>query len=162
MTLRREAHERLVGTVDVEELSDTVAAVNLEGDCDMATAPSLEGHVMRLLGNGTHVIINLSDATFIDSSIVRALFNADAAARKNGHLVALQIGTAAAVERVLELTCADKHLPVAKTRTQALALLESAPSPRVDVRPLPARTSVSRGGGHQAGSLAGASAELPL
>jgi anti-sigma B factor antagonist len=125
MTTRREARERRIGTVRIDHLGERVAAINLEGDCDMATAPLVEGHVARLLDEHKRLIINLSDATFIDSSIVRALFDADAAARRNGHVVVLEFGTTAVVERVLAITSMDKHLLTAKTRAEALVLLES-------------------------------------
>ena len=110
--------------IHVVEASAAVTALDLEGEFDIDAAPGIVEHAERVLGAGKHLIVNLSGATFIDSSIVHALFTANEAAESAGRVFVLQFGTHAAVEKVLSITGADKHLPIAPTREQALELIE--------------------------------------
>lgn len=123
MTLSPEAAAPLI---EVVHATDEIVALDLGGEFDISTAPELTQHVEHVLASGKHLIVNLSDATFIDSSIVHALFAADAAARASGRTFVLQFGTHAAVERVLEITGTDKALPNASTRRAAIGLIEGA------------------------------------
>jgi len=79
--------------IDIVKATDEITAIDLKGDFDIASAPELVEHARRLLDSGQHVIMNLSDATFIDSSIVHALFTANEIANGKGEQCVLQVGT---------------------------------------------------------------------
>jgi len=111
--------------IHVTEPTDSVTALDLEGEFDVDAAPGIVEHTGRVLREGRHLIVNLSGATFIDSSIVHALFKADEAAKSADRMFVLQFGTHAAVEKVLSITGADEHLETAPTRERAIELIEA-------------------------------------
>lgn len=111
--------------VDVVKVTDEITAIDLEGELDIANAPEVIRQAQRLLGDGRHLIINLSDATFIDSSIVNALFTVNAAAAGQDRRCVLQFGTHPGVERVLSITGADRKLACAPSRQKAIDLINS-------------------------------------
>ena len=113
-----------VGELHVLAETNEVAALCLEGEFDMANAPQIVGEGEQLLGGGKQLILDLSDATFVDSSAVHALFRLAATARKHDRVVVLQLGTAAIVERALEISGLHQVLPRASTRGEALAAIE--------------------------------------
>jgi|SRR5436190_24053634 len=110
--------------IHLVDATQTIVALDLEGEFDIDAAPMVVDHADRVLAGGKDLIINLSDATFIDSSIIHALFKANEAAESAGRKFVLQFGTHAAVERVLSITGADTSLPTAPTRTQAIEVIE--------------------------------------
>jgi anti-anti-sigma factor len=126
MTGYRTDHEVAVGTIEVVRVADTVTALELEGEFDMSQALDLTEHATKVLSEDQDLIVNLSDVTFIDSTIVRAFFGIDAAAREGGRAFVLQFATSPGVERVLSITAADAQLTTARSRAEAIDLIESA------------------------------------
>ena len=107
------------GELHVFAETDEISALCLEGEFDLANAPQIIEEGERLLAD-KQVILDLSDATFIDSSVIQALLRLGAEARKNGRVVVLQLGTAAIVERVIEISGIEHALPRASTRPEAI------------------------------------------
>jgi anti-anti-sigma regulatory factor len=68
------------------------------------------------------VIVDLSVAEFVDSSVLNALLQGDRLARDRGRLLTLQVGTEAIVARVLEVSGLLEHLVHASTRERAFEL----------------------------------------
>ncbi len=112
--------------IRIVEATDEIVALDLEGEFDISAAPDVAEHAKQAIDAGKHLIVNLSDVTFIDSSMIHALFTADAAAAKSGRRFVLQFGTHASVERVLEITGTDKALTAAPTRDAAIGLIRQA------------------------------------
>jgi len=67
------------------------------------------------------VVVDLSEASFIDSSILGLLAQADRTARIAGRRFRLQVGTAPIVERVLQISGLLDHLDWVPSRERALA-----------------------------------------
>ena len=109
--------------IEAVDVADGIAALDLEGEFDLTAADAIVEQAEEILAAGKHLIVNLSGATFIDSSTIQALFKADAAARKAGRVVVLQFGSRASVARVLSITGADEALPIRPTREQAIELI---------------------------------------
>jgi anti-sigma B factor antagonist len=85
----------------------------LSGDLDLAVAPELQDVVIRLLppDEVRAVAIDLSEVTFIDSTVIGIVaMGHKRAARSGGHLVV--VGASGRVERVLELTGINSMLDV--------------------------------------------------
>ena len=97
-----------------------IAGLCLEGEFDLANAPQIIEEAERLVADEKQLILDLSEATFIDSSVIHALFRVGAEAKKNGRVVVLQLGTAAIVERVIEISKIDHVLPRVSTRPEAV------------------------------------------
>jgi anti-sigma B factor antagonist len=113
------------GTIRVDRETDGITAVCLEGDCDLTNAPVLDDEIDRALESGTGLILDLSDATFIDSSVIHVLLGA--ARKASGPeepAVVLQLGTAVSVERVLKIVSIERVLPRAHDRQEAIRLIQ--------------------------------------
>lgn len=108
------------GTLRVEPQANDILALSLVGEFDMANAPSIGTEGEQALRAGNHVILDLSDATFIDSSAIAALFTVANGAITNRRVAVLQLGTAAIVEKMLELSRIERVLPRVHTRSEAL------------------------------------------
>lgn len=118
--------EHRAGAIGVVPETDEIVALTLEGDFDLANAPDLADQIDRTLEGGKDLILDLSEATFIDSSVVNVLVQASQAAGAREQAVVLQLGTAAIVERVLEIVNIEQILPRAHDRREAVNLIQQA------------------------------------
>ena len=118
-----------LGELSVFAETDEIAGLHLEGEFDMANAPLIIEQGERLLADDKQLIVDLSDATFIDSSVVTALFRLGAVARKNGRVIVLQLGTAAIVERVIEISNMERVFPRVSTRSEAIDTIRQLQRP---------------------------------
>jgi anti-anti-sigma factor len=116
------------GVVRVVPETDEIVAVCLEGDFDLSNAPAIGKEVGLALEDGNDLILDLSQATFIDSSVVHVLVNASKAVIGSDRAVVLQLGTAAIVERVLEIAEIERVLPRAHERQEAVRIIQQASS----------------------------------
>lgn len=90
--------------------SDT-AWIHLAGEIDLATAPELQATLAEAQGHARLVVADLRDLTFIDSSGIHLLLDADEAARRSsGHFVLIR--GAANVERVLAIAGVAERLQI--------------------------------------------------
>jgi anti-anti-sigma factor len=75
------------------------------GELDLATAPELERLVMPLVREGREVVVDLRGLDFMDSSGVRILIAAHAAAEESGgRFLILRTEPGSPVQRVLEIS----------------------------------------------------------
>jgi len=96
------------------------AVVECVGEHDIATAPQLGQLLLRLVAENKLVVLDLSEAAFIDSSI---LFCITKAHRLSGNLETrfkLQIATCPIVEQALEASGVLDLVEVAHSREEAL------------------------------------------
>jgi anti-sigma B factor antagonist len=98
-----------------------VAVITFSGEHDLNTAPELRERLSAALEDGSPIVVDLSGAAFIDSSIIGAVLDArrEAHERGLGFAVALS-GGAQPVERVLEVTNLTATLPVHGSREDAV------------------------------------------
>jgi anti-anti-sigma factor len=123
------------GTIRVVLERDGVVAVCLDGEFDLANASVLRDEIDGALSSGDDVIVDLAQATFIDSSVIHVLFaSARAAGERNRRLV-LQLGTATIVERALEIAAIERVIERAHDREEAVSLLQRQAPPRGRARP---------------------------
>jgi anti-sigma B factor antagonist len=117
------------GNISVEQ-SNGVAVVVLEGEHDVHTAPSLSGRIDSLLSEGVPVVIDLNGASFIDSSILRALIVARTASQEKslGFAVCLDQAGESAVQRVFEIARAGELFPVLPSVAEAVERVRSTRS----------------------------------
>ena len=102
--------------------SDGVAIVTVEGEHDVYTAPSLSEQLDLLLEERVPFVIDLTPATFVDSSVLRVLLEARRRADEEGigFAVALAQDDAGPVKRVLDITGLVPVLPVHPAREVAI------------------------------------------
>ena len=112
---------------DIEVLypSPGVAVVVCSGEHDMTTREETDRLFGLLVTENDLVVIDLSEARFIDSSFVNNLLKADRLARQQATLVRLQIGSALIVRRVLEISGLVAKLECVDSREAALRVVEA-------------------------------------
>jgi len=78
--------------------------VIVSGELDAASSPDLDESLARLMSEGVdHLVVDLSDVSFLDSSGLRSIIRAlNALAERNGTLRVS--GVSPAVQRILEVT----------------------------------------------------------
>jgi anti-anti-sigma factor len=112
-------------TVDRVGRSSWIAA--LQGEHDMTNSDQLRAELGTIFAHGTAVIVDLSAATFIDSSTVRELIaaqeRADDVPTEELAIVAPRDGFA---RRVLDLLQADRVLRIFENREEALRALQAS------------------------------------
>jgi anti-sigma B factor antagonist len=108
------------GELALERNDAGLAVVTISGEHDLSTAPNLRRRLDSLLDEGTATVVDLSPATFIDSSILGVILDSRrrTAEAKIGFAVVHANG-ADAVDRVLEVTGLRAELPVHTRREQA-------------------------------------------
>jgi anti-anti-sigma factor len=83
------------------------------GELDVATADDVQAELERVEAtDASSIVLDLSDLTFMDSTGVRLLVNAEVRSRADSSRLTLLRGRPA-VQRVLELTSVDVLLPFA-------------------------------------------------
>lgn len=112
------------GAIRVDSETDAIIAVCVEGDFDLANVHVLRDHIGRALETGNDLIVDLSEATFIDSSIISVLFDAAKAVKGRQQTVVLQVATAPVVERALELVGIESVLPRVHDRMEAVEMIQ--------------------------------------
>jgi anti-sigma B factor antagonist len=97
------------------------AVVALKGEHDRDAKDEAEHLLSQLVDEQDLVVVDVSEATFIDSSFLHNLVLADKRARLSGSQFRLQMGTAPIVRAALEISGLLQTLSVASTREEALA-----------------------------------------
>jgi anti-sigma B factor antagonist len=111
--------------------AEGVVLVSVHGEHDIASAPGLRGAIEQALARSQHVVVDLTPATFVDSTVLGVLLGARGRAEEEevGYAVVLEPGDGdPAVRRVLEVTGLDGLLPVHRDRDAAVRTL-AAPAP---------------------------------
>jgi anti-sigma B factor antagonist len=96
--------------------------VEVHGEHDLHTAPGIRDRVDSAIDAGSAVVIDLSPASFIDSSVIRVILETRGRALEagSGFAVALAGDGAPPVLRVLEVTGLTEQLPVLGDRDEAI------------------------------------------
>ena len=112
----------------VERDAEGVAVLQLRGEHDVYTAPTLREQIMALTEEGVPVVIDLDPATFIDSSILGVLLGALRRAREQGSGFAVVISDASdpTVRRIFEVTGLYPVFPVFGSREEAASASAAA------------------------------------
>jgi anti-anti-sigma factor len=109
------------GEIAVDRADGGVAVITFSGEHDLNTAPELRERLARAIEAGQPIVVDLSGAAFIDSSIIGAVLDARREAHKRGLGFAVALsGGAQPVERVLEVTNLTATLPVHPSREAAV------------------------------------------
>ena len=115
--------------IQLDRSDGGVAVVVVEGEHDVYTAPSLSEELDSLLEERVPFVIDLTSATFVDSSVLRVLLEAKRRADEGdlGFAVALGQSDAGPVRRVLDITGLVPVLPVYSGREEAIEAARSGP-----------------------------------
>jgi anti-sigma B factor antagonist len=118
------------GELAVERNDAGLAVLTISGEHDLSTAPVLRRRLDSLLDESIATVVDLSPATFIDSSILGVILDARrrAAAARIGFAV-IHANGADAVDRVLDVTGLRAELPVYARREEAFAEVTASGEP---------------------------------
>ena len=112
--------------IDVSHPGESTAVVALRGEHDLTTNHEIADLLAREVSNNDIVVVDVSDALFIDSSFLHNLVRADRDARARGSRFVLQMGTAPIVRSALRISGLLEHLDVADSRGAATAPVAAA------------------------------------
>ena len=109
----------------VDRNEPDVAVLYVKGEHDLDTAPTLRERLATLHGEGCSVILDLTEATFIDSSILAAIVDGHRTANDNGLSFVVTLGPSGSpgVRRILQITGLSEALTVRERREEALAAI---------------------------------------
>jgi anti-sigma B factor antagonist len=108
-----------------------VLVVVVRGEHDIYTAPALRDRLDEAVGGEpAGVVVDLSGATFLDSSILGALLEARRQALEAGigYVVCIGPDPEPGVARILEITGLVPVFPVVRSLEEALTAARSAPA----------------------------------
>ena len=114
-------HDDQRGTVEVAHELPHLAVVTLAGEHDISTSESLEQALERAAAN-SNVLVDLSDCTFVDSTVITVLIRTSEAVKAGGEQLVLVIPPAQrAIARIAEMTGLGHLMPLYESRDAALA-----------------------------------------
>jgi anti-sigma B factor antagonist len=104
-----------------------VVVVSVEGEHDIYTAPTLRERLDDALGRGGGIVVDLTRATFVDSSVLGALLDSRRRALEAGQGFVVCVGEAVepGVQRILDITGLVPVLPVVSGRDDAIEAARS-------------------------------------
>ena len=106
--------------VQVESPRAGAAVVVFTGEHDLATSKSVEALLGSLIEDNELVVVDFSEAEFVDSSTIHTLVKSHRVAQQRSSTLRLQLGTAPIVHRAFELSGILELLDCAPTREEAL------------------------------------------
>jgi anti-sigma B factor antagonist len=111
-----------IGEFALEQTDVGVAVLSISGEHDLNTVPELRRRLDELVGEDSSIVVDLSPATFVDSSILGVILEVRRHANDAGlGFAVVQDGSVEAVARVLEITGLRAELPVHESKGDAVA-----------------------------------------
>jgi anti-anti-sigma factor len=119
----RESAPRPRPASEVEALSASVAVATLRGEHDLSTKSEVAGALATACKHA-YVVVDLSDCTFIDSTVIALLLTAHRRqVEREGQLHVVVPSGAYAVQRIVTLANLGSILTIHETRDEALAAI---------------------------------------
>ena len=110
-----------------ETLAGDLIIIRLEGEVDLYAAPELKDHVNSAIERGRNkLILDLSDATFIDSTPLGILVSGMKRLRPRGGMLAV-LCPDPTMARIFDITGPNRMSSVHATLDDAIATLEGKP-----------------------------------
>jgi anti-sigma B factor antagonist len=112
--------------IEDESFREDSIVIKLQGEVDLYAAPELKDHVNRAIESGkTKLVLDLSEATFIDSTTLGILVSGMKRLRPRGGMLAV-LCPDPTMARIFDITGLNRMFSVHETLDAALAALESA------------------------------------
>jgi anti-sigma B factor antagonist len=105
-----------------EDLADDVSVVALRGDADRFQAEAVTAAIDKVRDDGRHVVMEVSDTTYIDSTMIAALVATSEQGRRRAGPLVVICGNDR-LRRSLRIKGLESILAIAGDREQALGLL---------------------------------------
>ena len=116
----------------IADLADGDATiVDVTGEIDMDTGPAFQAGLLHALGAGRGgLIVDLSRASFLDSSALTSLVNAFDGLRKRGGGSLAIVATDARMRALFDVARLDRDFQIFDSRADALAALAASAAER--------------------------------
>jgi anti-sigma B factor antagonist len=107
----------------LDDAAGDVVVVVVEGEHDIYTAPTLRERLEEAIARAGGIVVDLTGATFVDSSVLGALLAARRRALEadQGFVVCVGASVEPGVQRILDITGLTPVLPVVSERAAAIA-----------------------------------------
>ena len=103
-----------------EEVDSDTHVISLGGEVDLYTAPEFKERMVQVIDDGKkRVVVDLSEATFIDSTTLGVLVGGVKRLRPSGGSLAL-VCTDQNIQKIFEITGLDRVFPIHESREAAL------------------------------------------
>jgi anti-anti-sigma factor len=106
--------------VRVDSPGDGVVVVEFTDEHDLTTKEAVRALLARLIDENDLVVVDVTDAQFIDSSFVHNVLLADQTAKEKGKTFRLQLGTAPIVQCALGMSGILDVISTARSREEAI------------------------------------------
>jgi anti-sigma B factor antagonist len=104
-----------------QEVDADTHVIELGGEIDLYTAPEFKQRMSEIIEEGkTRIVVDLSQATFIDSTTLGVLVGGVKWLRPEGGSLAL-VCTDENIVKIFEITGLDRVFPIHESRDEALA-----------------------------------------
>ena len=108
-----------------EEIDAETQVIELGGEIDLYTAPEFKERMVALIEDGKkRIVVDLSAATFIDSTTLGVLVGGVKRLRPTGGSLAL-VCTDQNITKIFEITGLDRVFPIHPSRDAALAAVDN-------------------------------------
>ena len=112
-----------------EAVDDSTHVIELGGEVDLYTAPEFKERLVQVIEDGKkQLVVDLSKATFIDSTTLGVLVGGVKRLRPSGGSLAL-VCTDQNITKIFEITGLDRVFTIHATRDEALATLGASSTP---------------------------------
>jgi anti-sigma B factor antagonist len=108
-----------VAPIDLERDGE-VTIVVVRGEHDLSTAETLRSQLDAVRAERRPFVVDLSQATFIDSAVLGVLIAAHDRASSDGTAVAFAVGSGPTVRKIIDLTGLEGVLPITDSRADAI------------------------------------------
>ncbi|MEA2308526.1 MAG: anti-sigma factor antagonist [Thermoleophilaceae bacterium] len=107
--------------IDDESIDAETHVIELGGEVDLYTAPEFKERLVQVIEDGKkNLVVDLSKATFIDSTTLGVLVGGVKRLRPSGGSLAL-VCTDQNISKIFEITGLDRVFPIHASREEALA-----------------------------------------
>jgi len=106
--------------INTEKLKDDAYVISLGGEVDLYTAPEFKQQLLEVIGEGaTHVVVDLTKTTFIDSTTLGVLVGGVKRLRTSGGQLAL-VCADRNITKIFEITGLDRVFTIYSTLVEAV------------------------------------------
>lgn len=120
----REEERSAVPLAELESVEDDgVLVVSVTGELDVSNVEELAKATYALPNTALGLVLDLSEATYIDSATIGLLFKLHGALRRRGQALRVVCPPGSSARRVLELTGFDESTPNERDRESAVAAI---------------------------------------
>jgi anti-sigma B factor antagonist len=109
-----------------EQAGEGVVVIALTGEIDLYTAPEFKQQLLEVIGEGAkHVVVDLTDTTFIDSTTLGVLVGGVKRLRPEGGQLSI-VCSDRNITKIFEITGLNRVFPIHETVEEALAAVGGA------------------------------------